>query len=127
MEIHHDFRTWRFWRHFLISCFSAIGAFSVVIGIIAALFPSSVTHQATLLVIFAPLASVAYGGFRSWPHPIEESYNSPNVRIRVLKGDLFTQTSHLVIGVCDTFDTSVPRIIERSSAQGRFLHRNNGG
>ena len=45
------------------------------------------------------------------------------MQIRVAEGDLFDQTSHLVVGMCDTFDTSIPHIISRASAQGGFLHR----
>jgi len=40
-----------------------------------------------------------------------------------VKGDLFAEDGHLVIGTCDTFDTSIPDIIERSSVQGIALDR----
>jgi hypothetical protein len=61
--------------------------------------------------------------WRSWPRPIEESYETPNTRIRIVKGDIFAQEQHLVIGTCDTFDTATPHIIARSSLQGIALER----
>ncbi|MDX1882707.1 macro domain-containing protein [Mycolicibacterium sp. 120270] len=59
----------------------------------------------------------------SWPRPIEETYETPNTTIRIVKGDLFAQQDHLVIGTCDTFDTATPHIIARGSLQGIALER----
>jgi hypothetical protein len=62
--------------------------------------------------------------WRSWPRPIEETYDAPNTRIRVVKGDLFAEeVEHLVITTCDTFDTATPNIIARESLQGQALER----
>jgi hypothetical protein len=44
-----------------------------------------------------------------------------------MEGDLFEQDTHLVIGMCDTFDTSTPVIISQRSIQGQFLDRVLGG
>ncbi|SHQ43783.1 macro domain-containing protein [Mycobacteroides abscessus] len=57
----------------------------------------------------------------SWPRPIEETYDRPNTTIRIIKGDIFAQQEHLVIGTCDTFDTAPPHIIARQSLQGLAL------
>lgn len=60
----------------------------------------------------------------SWPRPIEETYDAPNTRIRIVKGDLLAETEeHLVIGTCDTFDTATPHVIARESLQGKALER----
>lgn len=59
----------------------------------------------------------------SWPRPIAETYNTPNTTIRIVRGDIFEQDEHLVIGTCDTFDTETPHIIERTSLQGIALDR----
>lgn len=59
----------------------------------------------------------------AWPRPIEQNYNSPNFKVKLVKGDLFDQSEHLVIGMSDTFDTEVPYIIARNSVQGQFINR----
>ena len=61
--------------------------------------------------------------YRCWPRPVEESFSAPNTKIRVLVGDLFDRSDSLVIGTCDTFDTSIPHIIQSKSVQGQFLQR----
>lgn len=95
-----------------------------VIGQIADWIWSLADHRwwGTAIVI-AVLAGVPVALWRSWPRPIEESYDTPKTRIRILKGDLFEQDSHLVVGTCDTFDTAIPDIIERTSVQGIALDR----
>ena len=51
-------------------------------------------------------------------------YETPNTRIRVVKGDLLDEeTEHLVITTCDAFDTATPNIIARNSLQGQALER----
>lgn len=58
----------------------------------------------------------------SWPRPIEESYDTPRTRIRVVKGDIFDfGTEHVVIPTCDTFDTAPPHIIAQTSLQAQAL------
>lgn len=52
----------------------------------------------------------------SWPRPITQKYNSPNMRISIVKGDLLDEKTNLVIGTVDTFDTELPVII----ASGRL-------
>lgn len=60
----------------------------------------------------------------AWPRPIEESYETPNTRIRVVKGDILDfGTEHVVIPTCDTFDTAPPHIIARTSLQAQALSR----
>lgn len=60
----------------------------------------------------------------TWPRPIEESYDTPNTRIRVVKGDILDfGTEHVVIPTCDTFDSAPPHIIARTSLQAQALSR----
>jgi len=122
-EIWKDLRTGRFWRHFLVASFSSVGFFSVVLGLFAVIFPTTIPNQKVGVSSGVIVVSVIYGAFRSWPRPIEEQYSSPNVKISLVKGDLFAQSGHLVIGMCTTFDTSIPDIIARSSVQAQFLDR----
>ncbi len=127
MEIWKDIRTGRFWRHFSIHTFSAIGFFSAILGLLDVLFPDLFTHGRGWIATCVALVSLAYGTYRAWPRPIEESFSSPNTKIKLVKGDLFDQPDHLVIGMCSTFDTSTPHIIAKSSIQSQFLDRIYGG
>jgi hypothetical protein len=120
-SLHHEFKTGRFWRHFAVHAFSAVGVFAAALGLLGLFFPRAVSDVVWLWVAVVVVVSTVYGGRRSWPQRIEQSYESPNMRIRIVKGSLFEQPGHLVIGMCDTFDTSVPNIIERNSVQGQFL------
>lgn len=74
-------------------------------------------------VLGVALVGIPLSIWRSWPRPVEETYESPRTRIRIVKGDLFDEEEHLVIGTCDTFDTAIPNIIERTSLQGIALDR----
>ena len=91
MEIWKDLKTVRFWRHFLIATFSAVGFFSVVLGLYDVIFPGVLPHKKIGISIGVIAISVAYGTIRSWPRPIEELYSSPKVKISLAKGDLFDQ------------------------------------
>lgn len=121
MEIWNDLRTGRFWRRFAVHTFSGIGFFAVIIGLFDVIFPGVVPHGGAWVATLVVLISIAYGSYRAWPRPIEEIYSSPNTAIRLVKGNFFDQPGHLVIGMCDTFDTLTPNIIARTSIQGQFL------
>lgn len=58
---------------------------------------------------------------------MSQHYNSANVDIRIVEGDLFDQPGNLVVGFSDTFDTAIPNIIATASVQGQFLERIYGG
>jgi hypothetical protein len=122
-----DLRTARFWRHWALSLFSAIGFFSVVLGLAGVIFPNVLPHDRGFIAVGVLVVSLIYGSIHAWPRVIELSYSSPNMTIRIIKGDLFDQPGHLVIGMCDTFDTSIPVIIDKRSIQGQFLERIFGG
>jgi hypothetical protein len=63
----------------------------------------------------------------SWPRPIAQDYSAPKTRISVVKGDILAETTHVVIGTNDTFDTEPPIIIAQSSLQGQALQKLYGG
>jgi len=123
VRLRKDLGTWRFWRHFGHSAFSAVGFFAAVFGLVGLLFPKVVVDREGWFAAGIGLVAICYGTFRAWPTPIEATYTSPNTRVRVIEGDLFDQPGHLVIGMCDTFDTAIPTIIARESVQGQFLER----
>ncbi|MBC7698534.1 MAG: hypothetical protein H7Z70_09240 [Bacteroidia bacterium] len=68
-----------------------------------------------------------WGIFRAWPRPITQDFNSPKTKITILKGDILEESTHLVIGTNDTFDTETPNIIARNSLQGQVLDTLYGG
>lgn len=124
--IAHDLRTWRFWRWFLTQTFSAIGVLAVLLELTSFIF-GSLPMQGWPLAVTIGVVSVGYGLIRAWPRPIRQEYNSPNTMIEIVNGDLFAQETNIVIGTCDTFDTSIPNIIAKSSVQGQALERLYGG
>jgi hypothetical protein len=126
-EIWHDLSKWRFWRRFLVHSFACVGAIAVVLEVINELFPKELTFRGSPWGLMVLGVSAIYGLVRSWPRPIETSYSSPNTAIRIVKGDIFSQAGHLVIGICDTFDTQTPNIIARDSLQAQALDRLFGG
>lgn len=126
-EIWIDLSKWRFWRRFLVHSFAAIGAITVTLEAINALFPKELAFRGWPWGLVILGVSAIYGLKLSWPLPIEQYYSSPNVTIRVVKGDIFGQSGHLVVGICDTFDTQPPNIIARDSLQAQALERLFGG
>ncbi len=126
-EIWRDLATWRFWGRFLTHTFAAVGAIAVVLEVVEILFPNMLVVHGVRWGLGILTVSVGYGLVRSWPRPIEQVYSSPNMTIRVVKGDLLAETGHLVIGTCDTFDTLPPNVIARGSLQGQALDRLFGG
>jgi hypothetical protein len=126
-EIWHDLSKWRFWRRFLVHSFASVGAIALVLEVINQLFPKELTFRGLPWGLAILAASAIYGLVQSWPRPIEQSYSSPNTLIRIIKGDIFSQEGHLVIGICDTFDTQPPNIIARDSLQAQALDRLFGG
>jgi hypothetical protein len=121
-----DLKKWRFWRHFLIHSFAALGAAAVVVQLVDSLVvkgEDALRGNVPLASIVAAVAAI-YGLSRAWPRPIEQVYAAPRVKVSVVEGDLFDQPDcHLVIGAPDTFDTKTPHIISPTSVQGQFQAR----
>lgn len=118
-----DLCSLRFWRHWAAGVFAVFGALAVVYGVAFALFPNLLSHDRVALAWGGIAVSLAVGTVRSWPRTIQRSFSSPNMDIRVIQGDLFDQAEHLVIGMCNTFDTATGDIIDSRSIQGQFLER----
>ncbi len=122
-DLFHDFGTLRYWRHFIRAFLSAIGAIAVVLGVWDVVFPGDVARHPRPIMVFSLLLSLVYAVTWTWPRPIGQTYSTPNTGIRVIRGDLFAQDGHIVVGTCDTFDTRIPDIIARNSVQGQMLER----
>lgn len=125
-DLVHDLRTWRFWRWFLVQTFSAVGVLAVFLEV-TNFIAGSLPVDGWPLAITIAVVAVMYGLVRAWPRPIRQEYNSPNTTIEIMKGDLFDQDCNIVVGTCDTFDTSVPNVIAGGSVQGQALDRLYGG
>lgn len=122
MGIFADLKRWRFWRHFFTAALACGGAQSGLIQTWLIAYPQTATWVQGLGPLLTVVAVSTVGGLIfAWPRPVEQSYSTPNIVIKVVKGDLLKQSNHLVIGTCDTFDTATPNIIARNSLQGQAL------
>jgi hypothetical protein len=122
-----DLRTRRFFTRLVKESLAAFGAFAAAAGLVAALFPDALKDRGAIWGILVVAVSVGFGLWRSWPRPIECAYTKPNTAIRLVRGDLFDESGHIVVGACDTFDTKVPNVISPQSVQGQALQRLYGG
>lgn len=123
-----DLRTVRFWRWFATSVFLPIGVVASLAQLAELAAPSLLAEYGGLVTVVAAAGSIIFGLWRAWPRPIECSYSQPATKISVVQGDLFDQgDAHIVVGVTTTFDTSVPKIISRSSVLGQYIDRVYGG
>ena len=121
-----DLSGWRFWRAFAHSALACVGLIVTAAGLWDVLFPDTRPKIGKIFGLLVLLAGVAYALIRTRPRPVEETYTSPAVRIKVVPGDLFDAQTHLVIGMSDTFDTDGD-IIAVNSVQAQFLRRFYGG
>ncbi len=120
----HDLRTKRFLGRFATTLLAWIGLISALGQVVEWAFHLSSYGWWSPVVIGAALLGIPIAGWRSWPRPIEEHYETPNTRICIEKGDLLDyETENLVIPICDTFDTVPPNIIAVSSLQAQALSR----
>ncbi|OLF07478.1 hypothetical protein BLA60_26465 [Actinophytocola xinjiangensis] len=85
------------------------------------MIPGSLAPIGRMLLVVVSVASIAYGLLRAWPKQVNQSYDSPSTEIRVIEGGLFKQDGHIVVGMTDTFDTSIPHIIDEHSVQAQLL------
>ncbi|MCW2599573.1 MAG: hypothetical protein JWM02_1402 [Frankiales bacterium] len=121
-----DFAGRRFWRSFANSALACIGLLAMAGGLWDVLFPDTLPKVGTPAAVTVLLAGLAYGLISNRPQPVERTYDSPAVKIRVVAGDLFDAQAHLVVGMSDTFDTATD-IIAANSIQAQFLRRFYGG
>lgn len=116
-----DLRTRRFWRYFLTSSFACLGALGTVLQTINVINPKVTVFQGESILYSVIAISLTVGIILSWPRPITQDYNAPKTKITIVEGDILSQTTHLVIGTTDTFDTKTPIIIDTKSLQGQVL------
>lgn len=119
--IFQDMKSWRFWRHFLMSSFACLGGLSTVLQTSNVINPTVTVFQGMPFLLSIIAISIIGGIIWSWPRPIAQEYTSPKTKITIVKGDILAQTTHLVIGTNDTFDTEPPVIIANESLQGQAL------
>lgn len=120
-------RTWRFWRHFLTRSFACLGGLSTVLQTSSVINPTVTVFQGMPFLLSVIVISLVGGLIWSWPRPIAQEYCAPKTKISIVKGDMLAETTHLVIGTNDTFDTEPPNIIAQNSLQGQTLQRLYGG
>jgi len=120
-----DLKRWRFWRRFFTHAFSAVGALAVVAGLIDVFATGALVGQGWLIWLGLTAATI-YGGAIAWPRPIRATFDAPRTAVSIIRGDLFAQDAHLVVGVSDTFDTAAPYIAP-TSVQTQFANRIYGG
>jgi hypothetical protein len=84
-------------------------------------WPDQITGYRGSFILGTVAIAVGFGTWRSWPRPIQQAYPLSNTEIRIVEGDLFEQSSSVVIGMCTTFDTAVPHVISERSVQAQFL------
>lgn len=125
-DIARDIGTLRFWRTYFVHAFAALGGLVVLLELRAFAYPDSAALGTVCTLLIVGIA-LAFGLWQSWPRPIEETFHAPNMRIKVVEGDLFDQGCHLVIGVSDTFDVDTPSIISPLSVQAQAVDRLFGG
>lgn len=122
-DIAQDVKTWRFWRHYLTKSFAILGSIVATIRIWLLFYPEHASLLSGKAFLAAGLCSVIAGLILTWPRPIECEYSAPETKIKIKKGDIFGQDEHLVVGVCNTFDTKTPDIIERTSLLGQAIEK----
>ncbi|WP_409428973.1 macro domain-containing protein [Mycobacterium sp. SMC-11] len=123
MAVTRDLRNRRFWKSFATHLLSALGALATALTIIEIFFNDTLSRLGGWLFLLVALAAFLYALRRSWPRPIEQHYSTPDTVIRLVTGDLFSQSTSLVIGMSDCFDVETPHIIRTDSVQGQFLSR----
>jgi len=107
--------------------FACLGGLSTVLQTNNVINPEVKIFQGTPVLIAVILISLGFGLKFSWPRPISQDYSAPKTKITIVEGDMLAQTTHLVIGTNNTFDTETPNIIARSSLQGQALQVLFGG
>ncbi|OPG10364.1 hypothetical protein B1R27_03205 [Streptomyces sp. GKU 895] len=118
-------RTRRGLSLFIAEALVFFGILSGCLQIAFALWPSSLTNGAWLLIA-SVVASAVFAILKAAPGDhADHVIPHPNVKISVSRGDLLAQNSHLVIGFTDTFDTDTTEsiVISPESVQGQFQTR----
>jgi hypothetical protein len=107
--------------------FVCLGGLSTALQTSNVINPTVTVFQGMSILLSVIAISLVGGLIWSWPRPIAQDYDAPKTKISIVKGDMLAETSHLVIGTNDTFDTETPIIISKESLQGQVLQVLYGG
>lgn len=123
------FGTRRGARLFLANLIMAFGIASAIIQFVGQLLLSPIPSPG--IVTLVSIGGCGLWAFiRAYPRDrVRCEYKQPDITIAIHVGDLFDQQSHIVVGFCDTFDTSTAddRVISSKSVQGQLLDRRYAG
>lgn len=123
-ELLQDMRTRRFWLKFLTKTFALLGTVTAVVKGVAALLPGRTDWlDSGAVFVIAMIFCTLIGITLTWPRPIQCEYASPQTKIKIIKGDLFEQDGSIVVGITNSFDTEIPKIIEQKSLLGQAIAR----
>lgn len=123
MQLTRDIRNKRFWGGLLVHGFAALGFLSVSLSLFDLFSPDTLGRFGLPEVLIFPAVALVYASWKSWPHPVEQHYSSPDTKVTLVTGDLFSQDANLVVGMSDFFDVETPHIIAENSVQGQLLSR----
>ena len=119
----------RAYRLFAGNVLAAFGAVSAATQFLGQLFPTGLPHPGAMT--FATLGlCVAWGVVRLPSRTqVHRTFKHPRMSVRIETGDLFERAEHLVVGFCDTFDTTISPDgpVHPASVQGQLLARLYGG
>jgi hypothetical protein len=123
VQLTRDLRNTRFWNGLLIHGFSALGFLSVSLSLFDLFSPDTLGEFGLPEVLILPAAAALWALWKSWPYPVEQHYSSPDTKVTLVTGDLFSQDVNIVVGMSDFFDVETPHIIAENSVQGQLLSR----
>ena len=110
----------RFWSSYALHTFAAAGLIATALQVYDIFWPGQVTSNRGLRRGWHRRTGNRFRHMEGLAEPIQV-YPLSNTEIRIVEGDLFEQSTNLVIGMCTTFDTEVPHIISDRSVQGQLI------
>lgn len=116
-------------RVFLTNLGTAFGGVSAAFQFVGQMYPPALPESLRLTAASAG-ACVLWGLWRARPGAaVRHVFGHPDITVVVAEGDLFDEPGHLVIGFCDTFDTSADDgvVVNESSVQGQLPARRYDG
>ncbi len=101
--------------------FVVLGVISTFLEIINYLSPNSIEKN-LYLIYFSILFGLVLTIIKIIPtKKISQTFKKPNITINIIKSDIFNAKNNIVIGMSDTFDTKIGKIISEDSIQGKLL------
>ncbi|MEI8056597.1 MAG: macro domain-containing protein [Actinomycetes bacterium] len=121
-QLWRDAHRRRFWVYLARQFLSAVGLAALALGLSGTLFPDALTGKGTSIVTVVLIGSIGFAVAMAWPREISQTYDRPDITIRVVEGDLFDRSGHIMVGMTTTFDTEQP-YIAATSVQAQMLTR----